>query len=57
MSEIIKETEVKYKDSIPSENIKVIENVYKEHVLDRQRIVELIDYAQAEGNEILKNKV
>ena len=57
MSEIIKETEVKYEDSIPSENIKVIENVYKEHVLDRQRIVELIDYAQAEGNEILKNKV
>ena len=57
MSEIIKETEVKYKDLIPSENIKVIENVYKEHVLDRQRIVELIDYAQTEGNEILKNKV
>ena len=57
MNEILKESEARYKSRIPSEDIKVVENIYKEHVVDRQRIKELIDYTQAEGNQILLNKV
>ena len=57
MSEILKETEARYKSLIPSEDAKLVENIYREHVLDRQRITELIDYTKAEGNQILKNKV
>ena len=57
MNEILKETDSKYKSTIPTEDVKVIEKIYKEHVTDRQRIIELIDYTRAEGNQILNNKV
>jgi hypothetical protein len=57
MNEILKESEARYKSIIPSEDVRVVENIYKEHVIDRQRITELIDYTQAEGKQILSNKV
>lgn len=53
MSDTLKTEMLKYKDGLRTDDIHTIEKVYREHVAERQRIVELVDYTLSEGSEIL----